>query len=183
MTAEVLENAGFDFSDVAEQAEPVSGPLPRGSGTPGTSRGTRTTTRGSRAEKRINELQKKLSGEMFTAGGLIGMGLPVTGYYVCQESDAFTKAVTELAQARPEWIEALEKIANVGPGLIVGKTVLGIGAAIGVDRHRIDPEKSRMMKFLGVYKAWRAIEDKKEPGDYSGYTPSAPPAGAFVPVG
>ncbi|MGH9207783.1 MAG: hypothetical protein ACRD1G_14715 [Acidimicrobiales bacterium] len=130
--------------------------------------------------RKLQQLQQKLSGEMFQAGAMIGMGLNVTGYYICQESDQFTKAAVSLASHRPEWIEALEHLADLGPGITVGKTVLGIGAALAVDRGKADPEK-KFMQFLGVHSAWKAVTSGASgPEEGNAYRP--PPAGAFVPV-
>jgi hypothetical protein len=118
---------------------------------------------------------------MFQAGTLIGMGLNTTGYYICQESDNFTKAVVQLAAKRPEWVEALEHIADIQPGLVIGRTVVGIGASLAVDRGRADPER-HFMKFLGVYAAWQSVQNPDQEGlNVHGYSP--PPAGQYVPVG
>lgn len=171
-----------DFSDIDPgKVEAQAGPL---TGSRGTSRsaGPRATgVRATRQAKKLEALQKRLSAEMFTAGAMIGMGLHVTGYYIGQESDNFTKAIVDLAAKRPEWVEALEHIADIGPGLTAGRTVLGIGAAFAVDRGRADPEK-QFMKFLGVTGAWLAVAgDGGGPGyDGSSYVP--PPSGTFVPV-
>lgn len=173
---------GFDdFSDVSADVEAQAGPL-RGSRGTRSAAGSRSTgTRGTRLQKKLDALQTRLSQEMFMGGTMIGMGLHVTGYYICQESDTFTKAVVDLASTRPEWVDALEHIANVGPGLIVGRTVLGMGAALAVDRGRADPEK-QFMKFLGVYAAYQAVkgEGGNLNGSASSYVP--PPYGTFVPV-
>jgi hypothetical protein len=119
---------------------------------------------------------------MFQAGAMIGMGLHTTGMYICQESDAFTKAVMQLASTRPEWIDALENIANIQPGLVIGRTALGIGASLAVDRGRLDPEK-QFAKFLGVYSAYKAWNDNIDISKVEGSAYTPPPAGAFVPVG
>lgn len=180
MSESILEDAGFDFSDITEDTvESASGPL---TGSRGTSRASTggTRRRRSASSKKLDVLQKKLSSEMFQAGAMIGMGLHVTGYYVCQESDSFTKAVVQLAARRPEWIEALEHLADVQPGITVGRTVMGIGAAMAVDRGKANPEKN-FMKFLGVYGAWKAVQDGGNQVEGSSYTP--PPAEAFVPLG
>ena len=172
-----------DFSDVStETIEAQAGPLrnSRGTSTGGASR----SPRGSRLQKKLDALQVKLSQEMFMGGTMIGMGLHVTGYYICQESDTFTKAVVDLASSRPEWVEALEHIANIAPGITIGRTVLGMGAALAVDRKRAEPE-SEFMKFLGVTNAWLKVNGQ---GDQSGgmangqssYKP--PPYGTFIPV-
>lgn len=175
--SEVLADAGFDFSDLDtdEGVEASAGPL-RGS------RGTRAAS-GSRQRRtskaKLDGLQKRLSNEMFQAGTMIGLGLPVTGYYACQESDTFTKAVVQLAASRKEWIEALEHIADIGPGLAIGRTAVGLGAALAVDRGRADPEK-RIMQFLGVYSAWEAVTNPTDMED-EGNAYQPPPA-VFVPV-
>jgi len=180
MSASVLEDAGFDFSELNDDDSVTAEPGPLS----GSRSGTRTTTGATRRRRssktKLDSLQKRLSGQMFMAGSMVGLGLPVTGYYACQESDAFTKAVVQLASRRSEWVEALEHLADIQPGLIIGRTALGLGAALAVDRGRADPEK-KLMQFLGVYSAWDAVTN----GDYeseegSGYTP--PPARAFSPV-
>lgn len=166
----------FDFTDIGgENVDSASGPLTG-------SRGTgprRSATRRRASTKKLDALHEKLSSEMFQAGALIGMGVPTTGYYICQESSNFTGAVIQLAARRPEWIDALEHIADVQPGITVGRTVIGIGAALAVDRGRADPEKA-FMKFLGVYSAWSAVHT--ETGEVEGSAYTEPPAGAFVPV-
>src|SRR5580658_9277716 len=101
MTAETIEGAGYDWGDILDEGETKSreGPL-RGSRTPsGQSRRRRAS------KNKLDALQKQLSQQMFIAGSMVGLGLPVTGYYACQESDTFTKAIVDLASARPEWIE------------------------------------------------------------------------------
>lgn len=159
-----------------EKTEAVPGPLTG-------SRGTRSTTGTRRRRtgvKKLETLQKKLSQEMFQAGAMIGMGLNTTGLYICQESDAFTRAVIDLAATRPEWVDALENIANIQPGIVIGRTFIGIGASVAVDRGRADPEKN-VMKLLGVYSAWKKMQDNSyEMVEGSAYSP--PPAGTFSPL-
>lgn len=181
MTAETLQDAGFDWSELAEpeKAEPVA------SATLGTSRskgGSTTRSKpGIRLERKLAALQAKLNTEMFAAGSLIGLGLPVTGYYIAQESDNFTKAIVELAANKPEWIDALEMVANVGPGITIGRVVIGMGASLAVDRGRIErPQDSAPLRFLGVYSAWAKVHGRADftPTEGSSYVP--PPR--FQPV-
>lgn len=156
---------------------------------------SRTSTTGARrgrrvSDKRLKDLQEKLSGEMFTAGTMIGLGVPVTGYYVCQESDNFTNAVVALAAKNTTWVAALENLAMLGPGIAVGRTVLGIGAALAADRYYrtngesgLNPERRSAM-FLGVTAAYYAVhppEGMSQNGQSAnGYRP--PPYGGFSPV-
>lgn len=171
--SDVLDDAGYDFDDLGEPESSGSGPLrgSRGGSTAGETGTTRSSTGGAPRRtgrrvgvKRLEVLQRKLSGEVFTVGSMAGFAVPVTGMYICQESDAFTKAVVELASKRSEWVTALENIADIQPGLVVGRTAFGIGAALAVDRKRAEPD-SRIMMALGVYQAWKSINDKIEPGE------------------
>lgn len=177
--ADVLSDAGYDdFEDITDDkvkaTPPVTSPSRgRGSAPPVTGR-----RRGRPALKRLDTLQKRLSSEMFQAGAMVGFGLPVTGMYVCQESDAFTKAVVQLASSRVEWIEALEHIADIQPGLVVGRTVVGIGASIAVDRERIPPDR-KFLQFLGVTSAYLKIQEHVDTEEGNAYQP---PPSKFVPV-
>lgn len=187
MTSALADEKLDDFSDLSPE-DIEAGPAPV-TGTRGTrdraspdKPQTPRQPRGTRLQKKLDQLQARLSAEMFTGGTIVGLALPVTGYYTCQQSHAFTSAVVDLASSRPEWVEALEKLADIGPGLTVGRTVIGLGAALAVDRGRADPEH-QVMKLLGVYAAYQAVQEKREPGEVSDavrYSP--PPAGAFVPV-
>lgn len=181
--SDVIDDAGYDFSDLNDDEVTEVPDKPVKAGTSRTSGGSTAAPRrgGRRPVKRLEQLQKKLSQEMFTAGAMLGF-MPVTGYYICSESDAFTKAVVELAAPRPEWIDALEHIANVQPGLVIGRTALGIGASIAVDRNKASADTA-FMRFLGVYGAWKAIDEKKVPGESDGVSSYRPPPGQFTPVG
>lgn len=180
MTAEVLSEAGFDdFEDLTDEkvSTSPSRSAPSGSGGTGRRRGP-GRPRGP-SKSKLDTLQKRLSSEMFQAGAMVGFGLPVTGMYVCQESDAFTKAVVQLASHRAEWIAALENLADIQPGIIVGRTVVGIGAAIAVDRERIPPDR-KFLQFLGVTAAYLKIQEHV-PGPEDGNAYQPPPS-QFVPV-
>lgn len=179
MTVTDVPLSDFDFDKMGDETPVDTAPPGPLSGSRGGSRGG-TPSRGRRpAAKRLDGLQKRLSGEMFQAGAMIGFGLPVTGYYVCQESDAFTKAVVQLASSRREWVEALEHIADIQPGIVIGRTVVGIGASIAVDRNRIAPDR-QFLQFLGVTAAWMAVKNP----DLNTEAGNAyePPPSTFAPV-
>lgn len=153
----------------------------------GTSR-TGSSRRGRTPVKRLSVLKESLSKQMFEAGAMIGFGLPVTGYYIAQESSKFSEAIVDLAGKKAEWIEALENVAKIGPGLVVGRTVLGIGCALGTDRyHRtngesgISPDKRPAM-LLGVAAAYYEVykDELNASPESNGFVP--PPHGTFVPV-
>lgn len=186
MSATVQE----DWSDL-ESAEPKladSDVMPRLGTTRRASNASGGTGRGRTSKaKRLESLESQLSRQMFQAGGMIALGLPVTGTYVCQQAEAFPEAIIQLAARRPEWIEALEHVAEVAPGITIGRTVLGIAAAMGTDRyHRTegktgyDPDKRAAM-FLGVTAAYYAVYPKEGGNAPSAGIISEPPA-AFHPV-
>jgi hypothetical protein len=172
-----------DWSDLEDKAEVrESNVMPR-TGTSRTPTGARRASR--RGTKRLEELQKTLSTQMFSAGAMIALGMPVTGTYITQQSETFPDAIIDLARKRTDWLDALEKIADVGPGITVGRTVLGIAAAMGTDRyHRsngesgFDPDK-RACQFLGVTAAYYSVYKEGEYDAAEGYRP--PPA-TFQPV-
>jgi len=184
-----ITDAGIDldFSELDDEstttvaAGPVTGSRGRRGGTSrGGGEGTPAPPRKPRrpSDKRLTELKDKLSGQMFMAGTMAGMALPVTGMYACQESARFCGAVVDLAASRPEWILALEKLALIEPGLIIGRTTLGLGCALAVDRERAKPD-GRVAMFLGVTEAWMRLQD--EDGSEAGSSYSPPPS-KFQPV-
>lgn len=186
----MMSESTVDWGEAAEKSEFTGNSMPRA----GTSRtSTSSGTRGRRvSDKRLQALQEKLSTEMFTAGSMIGLGVPVTGYYICQESDNFTNAIVTLAAKNSNWVAALENIAMLGPGIAVGRTVLGIGAAMAADRYYrssgesgLDPTRRSAM-FLGVTAAYYAVHP---PEGYNGSGASQngngfapPPYGSFNPL-
>lgn len=174
----------YDWSDLEDKAEVRdTNTMPR-TGTSRTGTGARRASR--RGSKKLEDLHRSLSQQMFMAGGMIALGLPVTGTYICEQSEVFPDAIIELARKRSDWVDALEKIADVGPGITVGRTVLGIAAAMGTDRyHRshgesgFDPDK-RACQFLGVTSAYYKVYKEGDNAASSSYTP--PPHGSFQPV-
>jgi hypothetical protein len=178
-----------DWDTVDAESEFTGNTMPR---SPRTSRtGSTGAPRGRRvSDKRLSSLQEKLSSEMFQAGAMIGLGAPVTGYYIGQESDNFTNAIVQLAAKNSNWVAALENVAMLGPGIAVGRTVLGIGAAMAADRFYrtegqsgLDPMKRSAM-FLGVTGAYFAVHPPEGSQEYdaasSAYQP--PPHSGFSPV-
>ena len=178
---------GTDFNWDTVEADPAeSNVMPKAPGTARTTAGA--TRRGRTGVKRLSLLKEALASQMFQAGAMIGFGFPVTGYYIAQESEQFSSAIVDLAGKKAEWIEALENVAKIGPGLIVGRTVLGIGCALGTDRyHRtngesgISPDKRAAM-LLGVAAAYYEVykDELSDAPASDGFVP--PPHGTFVPV-
>jgi hypothetical protein len=164
--------------------EPEDDPDP-----PPKTRTTRTRRAAPRAPtKRIQNLKDALAKQMFQAGTVMGMAMPVTGLYVCQQADPFTEAVTRLAAKDNRYIEALEQVAALGPGITIGRTVAGVFCAVGTDRyhatggeHGISPDKRAAM-LLGVSAAYYELYGDEEENGYASSNGYAPPPGRFVPV-
>lgn len=140
--------------------------------------------------KRVTTLQSALTQQMFQAGTVIGLAMPATGYYIAQESDQFCGAITRLASKDPRYLEALENLASIGPGVIIGRTVIGIGCAIGTDRyHRSDGERGidpakRVAMLLGVSQAYYEVygEDGMQDAASNAGFAAPPPAARFAPI-
>lgn len=179
----MAEDVYDDFSDLDDGSVKVadSNVMPRvSSSRSGGTRGRRP------AQKKLDSLKANLSKQMFQAGAMIGLGMPVTGYYIGQESDNFCDAIVALAAKKADWIDALEHVADIGPGIAVGRTVLGVGAALGADRYwrtsgesGLDPDKRAAM-FLGVTSAYYAVHPEDADAAPQSYNP--PPNAVFVPV-
>jgi hypothetical protein len=115
---------------------------------------------------------------MFQAGAMIGFGLPVTGYYIAQESDNFTGAVIQLASKKTAWVTALEQVADIQPGITIGRVTLGMMTALSVDRRKeaLEYRSERFQKlaaFMGVATAYEQV--------YNGGNNNGAAAGTFVP--
>lgn len=176
----VIDDVDDDFADVEPEPEPEVK----------SSRAKAPATRrkaAARMPRRALSIRDALAKQMFTVGAMMGMGLPVTGYYVCQESDGFSDAIIRLAVKDGRYLDALEKITDIAPGVMIGRTVLGVGCAIGVDRwlrtdgeRGIDPGKRAAM-LLGVSAAWWEVThgERDSPGPAAA---ASPPHAAFVPV-
>ena len=171
-------SADLDFGIDEDKVEPRDTNVLSSSRTPsGRARAGRRP-----GEKRLSTLKGRLTDEMKTAGAMIGLGLPTTGCYIYEESESVIGAVVDLAAKRAEWLAALEKTADIGPGITVGRFGLGFIAAIGVDRERIDPSK-RFCQFTGVTNAYLIAhpEEANDGNDGAGvYVP--PPVSSWVPV-
>jgi len=150
-----------------------------------TSRGTRKPAGRRPAAKKLSDLQVKLSSQMFQAGTMIGFGLPVTGYFLAQESDNFTGAIVNLASRKTEWVKALEQIADIEPGITIGRVVLGFGFALSVDRNKegleyMSPRFQRIAAFLGVAAAYNSVYGQDNASVQAGSF--IPPPGKYEPV-
>jgi hypothetical protein len=135
--------------------------------------------------KRLSDLQERLSTQMFQAGSMIGFGLPVTGYYVAQESDNFTSAIIQLASKQTRWITALEQVADIQPGITVGRVTLGMITALSVDRRKeaLEDRGERFQKlaaFMGVTAAYHAVYGGTDNGAAAGTY--QPPPQQYQPV-
>jgi len=153
---------------------------------------TRRRSTGPRGpSKRVTNLESALTKQMFQAGAVIGLALPVTGLYICTESAVFCESVTRLAAKDPRYLEALEQLATIGPGIAIGRTVVGVACAVGADRyhrtdgeHGINPDK-RVAMLLGVSQAYYELygDEERENGDSGSGVYVPPPAGRFAPIG
>src|SRR5215469_7995689 len=107
----MTETVADEFEDIEPEAEAPPLKTTRAS----TARKRATT---SRVPKRVQLIRDGLAKQMFMAGTMIGMGMPVTGYYICAEADGFTDAVVKLAAKDARYLDALEKLNDIAPGIM-----------------------------------------------------------------
>lgn len=136
------------------------------------------------SQRKLNNLQQSLSAQMFQAGTMIGFGLPVTGFYLAQESDNFTGAIVQLASKNAAWLKALEQVSEVQPGITVGRVSLGLLMALSVDRRKepLDARSDRFQRiaaFMGVSAAYHSIYGASEENFSDEFEPAPNPV-AFV---
>lgn len=127
-------------------------------------------------ETRLKALQVDLSDNMKTAGAICGAVLPVTGYILVEDSDDFTNAIIRLARRHPRALLALEKAAEVGPGVVVGKELLKLGVALQVDGGKLQPD-AIPSKYLGVERVYNEVHNGGVQHEFR--VPDAPPAYEF----
>lgn len=105
---------------------------------------------------RLKALHTDLADNVRLVGALTGPVLPVTGYIILEDAEAFTQAALNLAKRHPKVLKALEKAAQVGPGITVGRFMVKIGVAMNVDSGRMQPQ-SPISNMMGVYEAWKIV--------------------------
>lgn len=107
-------------------------------------------------ESRLKALHTDLADNVRLVGALTGPVLPVTGYIILEDADAFTQAALNLARKHPRILGALETAAQIGPGITVGRFMVKLGVAMNVDSGRIKPDAA-ISTFMGVWEAYQIV--------------------------
>lgn len=130
-----------------------------------------------KTESRLKALHTDLADNIRLVGALAGPVLPVTGYIILEDAEAFTQAALNLAKRHPKIIGALEKAAQVGPGITIGRFMVKLGVAMNVDSGRMQPD-SAISNMMGVYAAWQVVHP--DLAQANGTTATSPPRYSVV---
>ena len=107
-------------------------------------------------ESDLRRVQESLSDDLKLFGTLCGPLLPVTGYYVIDNADAFTIALLKLCKNQQRLLRVLYRAGQVAPVYHVAKTVAGVAYSIQVDTKGADAH-SMPGERLGVARAFDAV--------------------------
>lgn len=117
------------------------------------------TTRRSRAEnERLERIELALATQGIKAGAIAGRLLPVTGLTLASRSEKFASSLVKICAHKPEYLDALEKIAAFEPVIDIVEFLAAITVAVGVDLRQVHPEGAAA-QMLGVTAVWRELED------------------------
>jgi len=133
-------------------------------------------------ESQLARIQQELADDMLLLGTMAGPLLPVTGYYICDNADAFTTALLKLCKNNQRMLRILHRAASVAPVYEVMKTSAGVAYSVQVDRSQADPHNI-VGQRLGVSRAHQAVYGSDNTSDMNtvstnGFT--APPHYAGV---
>lgn len=143
--------------------------------------------RGTKLEKRLERIQADFTSQGVKMGAIVGRYLPVTGLVLATRSDRFSAAICRLAMAHPEWVDALDRVAQTEPFFEIGECLAAVALSVGVDMGRINPE-SGPAQLLGITALWVELnrnEPTTPPMDYVNtgtHTPSGGPVWGPGPI-
>lgn len=135
-----------------------------------------------RLESQLQRVQQELADDVMLLGTLAGPLLPVTGYYLFTNADAFTIALIKLCKNNQRALRVLHRAASVAPVYEVAKCVAGVSYAVQVDTKNIDPH-NMVGDRLGVAHAYDAVYSSGMSGETNNITSngvSSPPRYATV---
>lgn len=107
-------------------------------------------------ESQLQRIQEELADEVKLLGTLAGPMLPVTGYFVFTNADAFTIALLRLFKNQQSVLRILHRAAQIAPIYTVAEVVAGTAYSVQVDTNKADPHNT-IGQRLGVSRAYDAV--------------------------
>jgi hypothetical protein len=107
-------------------------------------------------ESQLQRVQEELADDLRLLGVMAGPMLPVTGYYLFENADAFTTALLKLCKNNQRALRVLHRAASVAPVYEVAKDAAGVFYAVQVDLKKLEPNTT-VSERLGVKRAYDAV--------------------------
>lgn len=162
---------------------------------------SRTTTRSTAPRtrrvtkhvERLASIEERLAKQAFKTGAMLSRFVPYTGVYLSHNGEKASKALCAIAADKPEWLDALETVADFEAYFELAEFVGGLIIAAGVDTGRVHPESvpARLLGVTEVHNLMEAegiIEPEPEPepvarqnGNFPQFGPGKLPE--FTPIG
>lgn len=120
-------------------------------------------------ESQLVNIQEELADDIRLLATVTGPMLPVTGMYMYNQADPFTKAIIKLAGTNKTALRILHRAATISPIYTVAETLAGTAYAVQVDTKGADPH-NMIGRRLKVAKAYDEINQADQPGPGS-YAP------------
>lgn len=112
-------------------------------------------------ESQLQRVQEELADDLRLLGVMAGPMLPVTGYYLFENADAFTTALLKLCKNNQRALRVLHRAASVAPVYEVAKDAAGVFYAVQVDMKKLEPDTA-VSQRLGVKRAYDAVYPSEE---------------------
>lgn len=141
----------------------------RGSGQVGTQSSDKSL------DTKLKKIAIDLAENIALVGILVTPLLPTTGYIISRDAEATATAVVKMARNNPAVLAALMKASQIGPGVMLGRTIVTIGVAVAVDTNRITPD-SQISAMLGVAAVWQEVHGEQGKMGPASYMVPPPPA-------
>jgi hypothetical protein len=142
-------------------------------------RGSSSVSTG-QSDKSLDAKLKKIALDFAENIALVGILvtplLPTTGYIISRDATDTATAVVKMARNNPAVLAALMKASQIGPGVMLGRTIITIGVAVAVDTNRVTPD-SQISTMLGVAAVWQEVHGEQgKMGPANGWVTPPPPA-------
>lgn len=152
--------------------------------------GTTRRAAGRSIDQRADRIQKSLDVQAFKFGAMISRVVPVTGTTIMKRSEKTSAALVTIARRKPEYLDALEKVAEFEHVMDLAEFVAAILAALAVDFNQMNPD-GFAAKALGVTETYHELMDDgnieapvvQEEARVSGLQFGPGPLPTFQPIG
>lgn len=136
---------------------------------------SRTVSSDKSLDAKLKKIAIDFAENIALVGILVTPLLPTTGYIISRDATDTATAIVKMARNNPAVLAALMKASQIGPGVMLGRTIVTIGVAVAVDTNRITPD-SQISTVLGVAAIWQEVHGDQGKMGPATYMVPPPPA-------